>query len=74
MNLNEYFCNTLTCINKKLSLKLVLKIKTCWDGKKRDPKVITTNYVIDSGILSSLSRMYFSKIGIGVSSSLKKLI
>ena len=44
VNLNEYLCDALTRINKNISLKLGLKVKTPWDGKKRDPNAKPTNY------------------------------
>jgi len=43
INLNEYLSDALTRMNKKIPLKLGLRVKTPWDGKKRD-KIKTTNY------------------------------
>ena len=44
VNLNEYLSDALTRMNKKVPLKLGLKVKTPWDGKKRDPKAKTTHF------------------------------
>ena len=44
VNLNEYLCDALTRMNKNIPLKLGLKVKTPWDGKKRDPNAKPTNY------------------------------
>ena len=44
VNLNEYLSDALTRRNEQVPLKLGLKVKTPWDGKKRDPKAKTTHF------------------------------
>ena len=44
VNLNQYLCDTLTCMNRKVPLKLGLKVRTLLDGKKCEKKVETTHF------------------------------
>ena len=43
-NLNHYLCEALTKQNRGIPLLLGLKVKTPWDGKKRDTKAPKTNF------------------------------
>ena len=44
VNLNQYLCDTLTRMNRKVPLKLCLKVKTPWDDKKCEKKAETTHF------------------------------